>query len=138
MAEILAVVPKDGVEQTDRISYMYLINAEVSSDKLHLPYGFLWRHAKSENYMNPFKAVRGEEGGFGDDGIPRWAFHLWKSGQEILGGGVDEPGLRELLENAPDCAVLVPPKDIAPIEVACEGLGHTLEVIKYEGVLTTS
>ncbi len=149
MAEITAVVPEGGLERTGRISFRFLVEADGLPDETFgLPFGFLWRHAKDENYIAPFKLAHNEPGAVGDDGVPRWQINLFKQGPVqgdnlLMAGGVDsvdgESGLNELLGNIDDdCVVLVPEEDIEPVELAFEGLGHTLHIVRHAGSLKTS
>lgn len=143
MAEILAVVPGEGIRETEKVSWEFLIDAGVEVDLLDRPFGALWRRSKTDKHVNPFKLVRGEPGAIGDDGIPQWNLNIFRVSKGLLmAGSVDsvegEPGLQELLKNAPDCNLLVPPADIEPLTVACAGIGHQLQIHNYEGILATS
>lgn len=143
MAEIMAVVPEGGITYNERISFRFLLDANAPPETYKRPWGVLGRAKKSDDYIDIFRAVRGEENAVGDDGTPRWNINLFTGSDGLVfGGGVDssdgEPGLRELLTNIPDCVALVPPEDIEPLTLACESLGHTLTTHRYDGSLATS
>ncbi|HEY4963872.1 MAG TPA: hypothetical protein VIH90_04215 [Candidatus Saccharimonadales bacterium] len=139
MAEITAVVPREGIKDTGLVGFQFLIDVDVPpADVISKPFGILSRHKKSDNYTDLFRLARGEPGAIGDDGVLRWGLSLFARGQMVHLDGVDDPGLEQLLLDAPDCNVLVPPEDIEPIELACSSLGHNLTVIRHQGILATS
>jgi hypothetical protein len=138
MSEITAVVPKYGLENTGRISFKFLIDAEIPRGIVSKPFGLLIRQNKTEDYVDPFKLVRNEPGAVGNDGVKRWSLNLYSKGQLLLDSSADEPGIVDILSATPDCVILVPLEDLEPLEMACKSLGHALDVFFHNGALTTS
>ncbi len=142
MAEILAVVPEEGIRDTGIISYAFIARAELPLATLERPFGVLSRVAKGPDYIEPFGAVRGEPGSTGDDGSPLWRIDLFRMGQGwIAHGHVDTadgvPALQDFLEEVPDCTLLVPPQDTEVLIAACEASETALTVRRYAGSLAT-
>ena len=136
---VVAVVPSEGVERRQSIDYRFMLTAEVPAAYWGLPWGLLTRASKSSDYVNPFRLARGEPGAVGDDGVPRWELFLGQDGQQIFFGAVDDDlegrGLASILEDVPDCVVLVGPADA---EALVQSGAADVQLIPYEGSLATS
>jgi len=138
---MLVIVPSEGIHETGKTDFTFMFTVDVPSElSLVRPYGVLKRRAKSPDYVDPFKLARGESGAIGDDGVARWHINVGARGQQVFAGSVDADddglGLADLLKDAPDCVVMVPPEDVEALQQASGAV--ELEVMRYEGVLSTS
>lgn len=129
MAEIVAIVPSEGIEETGQMRWSFLFDANLPPDLLERvvdrPFGFLLRTSEEE------------AGSISQEGIKRWMINVFGHQGPILASVAGEALLPKLLEPIPDCNLLVAHEAIEPLSIACTGIGHQIVIHQYEGRLST-
>ncbi len=147
MTTTFRIVTTPQLEQTERVSFKFLVHPGVPRDFICDTWGIVTMRRKDDNEINPFKLARGEPGAIGDDGVKRWDIHLFTGERgNICSGGVDESsdegGLRTLLRDATegiDRIALLMEKDLLDrFTNVCNALGIEFQIHECSENLSTS
>ena len=145
MADKISVITGTKIIDTGRVSFKFMFDSDAPRDHT-LPFkawGTLCKRDKDDNYLDPFRFARGEEGAIGDDGIPRWRICLFENGHgSVYGAGWDADGsegdlknLKETFQGMPNCCILMSPEIFEEVKEYFEGI----ELLEhhFEGELVT-
>jgi len=144
------VVTGTEVPDTGKVSFSFMMKEGVPFEKfrdISQTYGWLQLRKKGDNEIDPFKAVRGEPGAVGDDGVKKWEAFVFEvgRGQVMTGSGEETPksgvekSLARLIEEMPSCVLLMGRDLFDRFKKACASLPVvTLGFYHYLGVLPTS
>ncbi len=142
MAEIIVVVPEEGIEETGDISFKFVIDSDISENVIDHAYGLMRRKKKDDSIINLIDFSNKVTNFAPIDKITQWRIDLVQNGSFLLACSVDstenELGLQQILKNLPDSIVLVPPEDVEPLTLACSALNFNLSIHRRDGVLSSS
>lgn len=147
--EKLFAITGKSIRDNGRVSYAFMVKRSIpyrEFAELSGTFGWLRLRRKGDNEVNPFKLVRGEPGAVGDDGVKKWEIFVFRSGRgQIMTGSVEETpekeieeGLKGLLEDMPNCVLLMSRDLFDRFEKACQTADINLDFHHYEGELATS
>ncbi|MGE5472724.1 MAG: hypothetical protein ACM3UU_00695 [Ignavibacteriales bacterium] len=137
------VITAKEIIETGKISFKFMFDSGSNIDLcLEFDYfGFAEVVKKDDNYVNPFKLMRGESGAIGDDGIKRLNVNVFESGKGfVFGGSVDgtDEGMQEFVKNIPGCVLLMHEDIFDKFNTACEKNNIAVEHFAYSGALKTA
>ena len=130
------VVTAPNLIGTQSVSYAFIFRSGApTKDAVRLAsrYGIVTLHERGKDEIDPFKFVRGEEGAIGPNGTKRWSVAVGSNGRSETGGSVDESpdedGLKDLLPDIGNCALLMKRDIFDRFEKACNAVG--IRVLHY-------
>lgn len=139
------VITTPKVIETNEISFYFMFQSNAPREKLLWgeAYGVVTLKEKDENFINPFRLVRGEPNAIGPDGKKQWKIDLGKGARQIFGGSVDEEleqeaGLRELIAEMPSATLLMQRDIFDRFEKAAQALDVTVDLFHCDFPLVTN
>lgn len=144
MAKKLYIITATNVKETSLITYRFMVDSGAPYQEfrdISGLWGLVKLRDKGENEIDPFKLARGESGAIGPDGIKKWQIYVGNAGGLDFSGyadeGTNEEGLKSLLEEMPDCVLLIARENFDRFQKACGAAGIELGFYHFAGQLST-